>query len=70
MGAPVKPFFACPGRPWGLSGIMAPDLPLPVCHARLREIEIPQTGFFDPRRSLLRKWSSPADSQAAWDRHR
>ncbi len=24
----VKPYFACPGVPWGLSGIMALDVPL------------------------------------------
>jgi hypothetical protein len=34
--------FACPGAPWGLSGIMAVDVPLPVCHVRPGELKISQ----------------------------
>ena len=30
----VKPYGACPGVPWGLSGIVALDVPFPVCHAQ------------------------------------
>jgi hypothetical protein len=53
----VKPFS-------GLSGIMALDLPLPVCNARVREVKSPHkgTGLSDPWRAQLRNWSSHPDS--------
>jgi hypothetical protein len=41
------PAPACRG---GLSGIMGPDLPLPVLQRALKEIKIPQTGYSDPWR--------------------
>lgn len=31
---PCKPGFACPGVPWGLSGIMALHVPPPVCQPK------------------------------------
>ena len=74
----VKPGFACPACPgmpwsvpWGLSGISALDVRLPVCRARLREEKSAQGPGYGKVRSAW--WKPPhscggarLSSRAGW----